>query len=88
MHFELLPNEIFLDLFDYLNDIDLLRAFHDRNERFNILLYNQYRQYTLKFNSISKSRFVTTCQQHLPCIADRIIELSLSDSDDTPGQID
>jgi hypothetical protein len=38
--------------------------------------------------SISKGKFDWLCQQHLPFIADQIINLHLSDAQDTPGQID
>ncbi|CAF1515049.1 unnamed protein product [Rotaria sordida] len=87
MKFESLPNEILLDLFDYFNGIDLLHAFNGLNYHFNSLLYKQYQPYHFKFNSISKYNFDTICSQHLPFITDRIISLSLSDNEKTPGQI-
>lgn len=54
MNLEFLPNEILLDLFEYLNGIDLLRAFYDHNSRFNLLLYKQFQFYFLiqNINSI------------------------------------
>ncbi|CAF5034891.1 unnamed protein product, partial [Rotaria sp. Silwood1] len=85
--FELLPNEVLLDLFDYLNGIDLLRIFYDLNYHFNSLLYIQYRSYHFNFNSISKHNFDIICSQHLSFITDRIISLSLSDNENIPGQI-
>ena len=87
MNFELLPNEIFLDLFDYLNGVDLLYAFYGLNTRFNFLLYKQYRTYRFQFGSISKRKFDMICHQHLPFIADRIIAFRLFDSDETLGEI-
>ncbi|CAF1298591.1 unnamed protein product [Rotaria sordida] len=87
MNLELLPNEMFLTLFEYFNGIDLFRAFYNLNYRFNNLLYKQFRFYCFKFQSISKRNFDMICQQHLPFIADRIITLHLSNSYDTPNQI-
>ncbi|CAF0863800.1 unnamed protein product [Rotaria sordida] len=87
MKFELLPNEILLDLFDYFNGVDLLRGFYDLNTRFNFLLYNQFRNYRFKFDSVSKHNFDMICQQHLSFIANRVITISLTDDDNTPEQI-
>ncbi|CAF1051607.1 unnamed protein product [Adineta steineri] len=87
MNFELLPNEIFLDLFDYFNGMDLLHTFYNLNFRFNFLLYKQFRKYKFDFNCISKRNFDLICQHHLSFIADRIITLCLCNSEDTPEQI-
>lgn len=83
MKLEFLPNEILLDLFEYFDGTDLLRAFYDLNTRFNFLLYKQFR-----FDLISKRIFDVICQQHLPFIANRVLALKLSDYKETPGQID
>ena len=87
MNLELLPNEILLDLFDYLNGVDLLCAFYGLNLRFNFLLYQQFREYYFNFNLVSKRNFDTICQQHLPFLSDRVFSLSFSNDDDTPNQI-
>jgi hypothetical protein len=87
MNFELLPNEIVLDLFDYFDGTDLLRAFYGLNSRFNFLLYKQYRAYRFRFQYISKRNFDMICQEHLSIITDRVIALQLSDDTETPGQI-
>jgi hypothetical protein len=63
MKLESLPNEIFLELFEY---------FYGLNSRFNFLLYKQFRFYCLVFKSLSKRNFDMICQQHLPYIADRV----------------
>lgn len=88
MNFESLANELFLDLFDYFDGTDLLYAFYGLNFRFNDLLYKQYRTFRFNFKSISKDKFDTICQKHLPFITDRVITLVLSNGDDTPQQID
>ena len=87
MELEFLPNELILELFNYFDGIDLLRAFYDLNRRFNYLLYKQFRFYSFKFHSKSKRNFDMICYQHLPFMADRVISLTLSNDADTPEQI-
>lgn len=87
MIFELLPNEILLDVMSYLNGVDIFRAFYGLNTRFNALLYQQCRNFYMDFKSVSKRDFDVICQKHLPLIADQLISLSLWDSPDTPEQI-
>ncbi|CAF1347855.1 unnamed protein product [Rotaria sordida] len=86
-NFELLPNEIFLYLFNYMDSVDLLHAFYGLNSRFNRLLYEEFRSYRFHFDLFSKRQFDMICQRHLPFIIGRFIFLRLSDSDETPGQI-
>jgi hypothetical protein len=88
MSFELLPNEIFLDLFDYFDVTDLFYTFYGLNSRFNYLLYKQYRTFSFDFKSSSKGHFDMICQQHLPIIADRVINFNLSNDDDSRKQMD
>ncbi len=87
MKLEVLSNEILLDLFNYFNGINLLHVFYGLNYHFNFLLYQQYWNYHFQLNFVSKSNFDMICQEHFPYIAERIIALSLSDSDYTSGQI-
>ena len=87
MNVELLPNEIFHDLFEYFDCVEFIHAFYGLNSRFNDLLYKQFRGYRLDFRSVSKRKFDMICQQHLPFIADRVISLSLANYNDTPEQI-
>ncbi|CAF1684293.1 unnamed protein product [Rotaria sp. Silwood1] len=87
MNLELLPNEIFLDIFDYFDGTDLLRAFYGLNSHLNYLLYKQFRWYRFKFRSVSKRNFDMICQQYFPFITDRVISLHLFNSDDTPEQL-
>jgi hypothetical protein len=86
MNLELLPNEIILDLFDYFDGIDLLRAFYNLNSRFNFLLYKQFRFYCFNLQSVSKRNFDIICQQYLPFIADKVIALHFSNINETPEE--
>ncbi|CAF3884872.1 unnamed protein product [Rotaria sp. Silwood1] len=87
MKLEFLPNEVLLDLFEYLNGIDLLRAFYGHNSHFNLLLYKQFQSYRFDLVSYSKHQFDIICKQHLPFISNRVTTLTLSDGKNTPGQI-
>jgi hypothetical protein len=53
MKFELLTNEI---LFEFLDAVDLLRAFSDINTRFDSLLFTNFHAYQLDFQLISSSQ--------------------------------
>ncbi|CAF1344964.1 unnamed protein product [Adineta steineri] len=87
MNLELIPDEVLLNIFQYVHDFDLLRAFSNLSYRFNFLLHNQYRTYCFNFNYLSKRTFDMICQQHLTFIADRTITVTLSNSEKTPEQI-
>jgi len=76
MSFELLPNEVFLDLFDYFDGTDMLNAFYGLNLRFNCLLYQQYLAFHFKYNSIPKRLFDIISEQHLLFIANQVIYYS------------
>lgn len=80
--FEQLPNEVLIEILDYLNGVDAVFAFSNLNYRFQCLLL----QYTkiFDFKSVSKAKFDFIIQQHHPI---RWQSLCLSDDHDTPDQI-
>ena len=84
MNLELLHNEILLVIFEYFNGIKLLLIFYSLNPCFNFLLYKQYRGYYFRFDGRLKRNFDMICQQHLPFITDRVIDLRITDDEDTP----
>jgi hypothetical protein len=84
---ELLANELFLSLFEYLNDVHLIRAFYGLNNRLNKLLASHLRWFRFDFRSIYREDFNFICQEYFPSIIDRIISLHLTDNDDTPEQL-
>jgi hypothetical protein len=75
MEFELLPNEIILDLFEYIPLIDLFYAFSDPNARFNQLFFVQFQKYHLDLRLLSKTKCNHICQNLIPMILDQIISL-------------
>ena len=85
MKFEWLPNEIILDIFEYVDGINLLRGFSELNSRLNKLLNIFFQSYHLDFRSISKNTFNIICQKYLPLILNKTISIHLSDDDETPN---
>ena len=85
MQLESLANELLLDFFEHISAVQLLRASHGLNSRFDKLLFIYFRAYHLDFRSVSKRDFDLMCRQHLPSIVDRVISLHLSDDDETPN---
>jgi hypothetical protein len=53
---EALANEILLELFEFLDAVELFRAFYDLNNRFNTLLLTHFRAYRINFHSVLKYR--------------------------------
>jgi hypothetical protein len=77
-----LPNELFVQIFSYLNGIDAVLAFSSLNHRFKRLL-RRYCQ-VFDFKSKSKYQFDTVFDEHSTknCKC-----LQLSNDENTPGQI-
>ncbi|CAF4093759.1 unnamed protein product [Rotaria sp. Silwood1] len=84
--FESLSNELFLDLFELFNGIDLFRAFDNLNIRFNSLLFIYFRNNRIDLRSILKKDFDIFCQKYLRLILNHTIYLRISDDEDTPFQ--
>ncbi|CAF2388431.1 unnamed protein product [Rotaria sp. Silwood2] len=80
--FEILPNEILVEIFSYLSDVDTVYAFSRLNKRFQYLILNCC--YTFDFKSVNKTKFTYVIQQHDMY---RWQSLRLSDDDNTPGQV-
>ena len=88
MALESLPNEIFLDLFDFLSGIELLRTFYGLNARLDSLLHDKFPTCSFQFDFLSKRDFDRICQHHLPRIDGYMRNICLSEHDDTPRQCD
>ncbi|CAF1167348.1 unnamed protein product [Rotaria sordida] len=87
MKFELLPNEIFIKCFRYLNALDIFYSFDRLNYRFYKLIRNI--SLHLDFQQLKKSKFNQFCQIILSNaeIKYNVISLKLS-NDGTRGQIE
>ena len=88
MNFETLPTEILLNVFSHFTGIDLLRTFYGLKFRLNEILHYQFEQCSFHFNTLSKGDFDHICGEHLPRMADCILNLHLSDHDETPTEIE
>jgi hypothetical protein len=62
-----LPNELWLIVFSYLDIVDLFRAFHNLNQRFNNLVYNSARHISLPDEVTG-----AWLEQHIPDLENRI----------------
>ena len=85
---ECLTNELFLDIFAYLNTSQIYHAFRGLNGRLDAVILEYFRTCRINFQSVSKVDFDIILQDHLATMVHQITSLGLSDSDDTPGQID
>ncbi|UJR11310.1 hypothetical protein I4U23_015491 [Adineta vaga] len=78
------PVEIIFNIFHYLTANDILRSFHDFSRYLRQCIHS-YDQYKINFKSISKREFDIICRVLQP---EQIMSLTLSDDEETPGQID
>lgn len=86
MHFESLPNDLLVEIFEYFNAIEVLRIFHGLNNRLNDLIVVYLEIYSLDFRSLFKKDFDLICLKKLPLVSHQIKSIHLSDDDDTPEQ--
>ncbi|CAF1024618.1 unnamed protein product [Adineta steineri] len=86
MKFELLPNEIFIEIFEYLSTYDIFYSFNRLNNHFNQIIGSI--PLHLKFTNIQKPLFDKFCQLLLsnPEFKNQIYTLELSNKE-TPDQI-
>ncbi|CAF0845169.1 unnamed protein product [Adineta steineri] len=85
-NFESLPNELFIECFQYLNASDIFRSFDQLNSRFHLLIRNC--PLYVNFHEFKKLNFNEFCQviSSNPELKQNIISLQLS-NDKTYGQI-
>ena len=87
MKFEILPNEIIINIFQHLNALDLFNAFDGFNFRFQRLIYNI--PLSIHYQHVTKMIFDQFCNRMIsnPAIKNQIISLQLSNVNDTCRQI-
>ncbi len=84
---EILPNELLLELFQYLDATELFRAFWNLNNRFDTLLFTHFRLYHVNFHSFIKYQTDFLSRHVIPLITNQIISIRLSDNEDNdPSQ--
>ncbi|UJR34221.1 hypothetical protein I4U23_021627 [Adineta vaga] len=87
MSLQFFPNEIWYEVFSFLDFTDIICAFYGLNFRCNNLVIHYINRYGLDFRSISKTKFEIGCQRlQLSSMINSITKLYLSDDDETPYQ--
>ena len=79
---ERLPNELFVEIFSYLTNVDAVCAFTKLNQRFQALTLKYCNAFD--FKSVSKAKFDYVIRYHN---IHQWRSLRLSDDDNTPGQV-
>lgn len=76
MSLELLPDEIFLDIFDYLSGCEFIYSFYNLNRRFNSIIHGILLHLNLSY--VQQKTFVYICDYILPNFARQISSIKLS----------
>ncbi|CAF0742369.1 unnamed protein product [Adineta ricciae] len=85
MSLEQLPNDVLLTVFNYINTVDLFRAFHHLNERFDTQLRVHVATHKVDFRWITKRAFDIFCRTSLGSITTNVTSLCLSDDVEFPN---
>jgi hypothetical protein len=79
-----LPVELIFDVFTFLTAAEILHSFHNFS-RYLRKCIRSYQQYKINFKAINKREFDRICSAIRP---DQIMTLTISDDEETPGQMD
>lgn len=82
MKLEDLPNELLINIFEYLNGTDHLKCLYDLNYRINQIIFYNFPKSYFDFECLSKESFVKICN-YIPSIIDKIVSLNLCGNDET-----
>ncbi|CAF3994735.1 unnamed protein product [Rotaria sordida] len=74
-----LSNDLFFEIFDYLDVLDLFQAFFNLNQRFNLLVIDRHNSFQANMISLKSYKFSIYKNFILPHIACYIRYLSISD---------
>lgn len=80
---EIIPTELFVEIFQYLSTVDLLHAFLDLNYRLNQLIHLSLQNRPVSLQSIDKQDFDRICHEHRSILPTNITSLHLSSDDET-----
>ena len=83
MTFESMPDEIFLEIFDYISGCDLIYSFYNLNRRFNSIIHG-IRVY-LNLSCVQQKKFLFTCHYILPKFSRQICSIKLSNKPTIDG---
>lgn len=80
---ESMPDEIFLEIFDYISSWDLIRSFYNLNKRINSIIHGIRLHLDLSF--VQKKTFLYTCHYILPKFYQQIYSIKLSNKQTIDG---
>jgi hypothetical protein len=76
---EILPVDVFFEIFDYLSPVDVLQSFFPLNKRLSRMIMYEYLWHIhIGDSTISLSMFNDLCQNVLKLIGNRLVSLSLT----------
>ncbi|CAF4143953.1 unnamed protein product, partial [Adineta steineri] len=78
------PVELIFDVFTYLTASEILHSFHNFSQYLRQCI-RSYQHYKINFQSIRKREYDWICKVIHP---DQIMSLTVSDDEETPGQMD
>ncbi|CAF3897596.1 unnamed protein product, partial [Rotaria sp. Silwood1] len=89
MSLERLANELFLDIFEYLSDVDLFHGFRELNIRIDNLIIKHFKNHKhIDFRLIFKEDLNIIRRKYLPLFINEIKSIYLSDNDTNPHELD
>ncbi|CAF1425703.1 unnamed protein product, partial [Didymodactylos carnosus] len=74
--FEDFANEVFYDVFDYMDTYDIFNSFGDINKRFYKLILSKSKFHCKLFDK-SLSKFLFYCENVIPLIKDQLVSLKI-----------
>jgi hypothetical protein len=78
-----MPDEIFLEIFDYIFGYDLIYSFYNLNQRFNSIIHGI--QFNLDLSSVQQKTFLYICHYILPNFSRQIHSIKLSNKQTIDG---
>ncbi|CAF0784162.1 unnamed protein product [Rotaria sp. Silwood1] len=83
MNLESMPDEIFLEIFDYISSYDLIYSFYNLNQRFNSIIHGIHLYLDLSY--VQQKKFLFTCHYILPNFCQQIYSIKLSNKQTIDG---
>ncbi len=78
MNFQHLPNEIYQEIFDYLQPINIIQSFYGLDHRLNRLIENLPMK--LNFQNLTKTQYKRLLKQMVPRMIEQIVAIDLGQS--------
>ncbi|CAF0905732.1 unnamed protein product [Rotaria sordida] len=83
MNLESMPDEIILEIFDYISSCDLIYSFYNLNQRFNSIIDGIHLHLDLSY--VQQKKFLFTCHYILPNFSQQIYSIKLSNKQTIDG---